>query len=69
VEFELGEPSQIKIELFDALARRVKSFVVEEKMGAGQHRIGISDLDISPGVYWLRTSIGKLDFFTKLIKI
>ncbi|MBI1225467.1 MAG: PKD domain-containing protein [Bacteroidetes bacterium] len=69
LELELSEPSELDIELFDALGRRVQLIVSTAKLGAGHHLLSLQDLNISPGVYWLEiTAAGKQRFFTKLIK-
>lgn len=69
VEFELDEPAEVSLVLFDAMGRQVRQLVSDGKMGAGRQRIGFQETGLSSGIYWLRINYGKNIASKKLIKI
>ncbi len=69
VEFELKEAAEVDLVLYDAMGRLVRQFVSQGKMGAGRHRVGVGDLEIPAGVYWLRLATGGRQFFTKAVRM
>ncbi len=69
VEFELYEPAEVRLTLFDAMGRQLRQIVSQSKMGAGQHWIGVDGIGLATGVYWIRMNQAENIASIKLIKI
>ncbi len=59
IQYELPEPNQVKLELFDVLGRKVAT-LVEARQDAGVHRYALQagSLSLSSGVYFYRLTAG-----------
>ncbi len=69
LEYELQEPSEINLQLFDAMGRMVQLPFSDSKMGTGRHRFGLNLEDVSAGFYWLKFSDGRRIQSMKLVKL
>jgi hypothetical protein len=71
IDFEVGEPDDVRLEIFDLEGRRVRVLLTERR-AAGPHRIRWDGADdaghaIASGVYLCRLSIGSDAFAGKLL--
>jgi hypothetical protein len=53
IAFELNEPSDVRLNLFDVRGRLVRN-LVEGRKEAGVHEIALDGRTLVPGVYWYR---------------
>jgi hypothetical protein len=53
VQFELSEPTQVRLEVFDVVGRRVK-ILAAEQYPAGQHFVTFRADNLSSGIYFIR---------------
>jgi hypothetical protein len=58
IRYALPEPSDVKIEIYDILGRRVETLIHEEHQ-AGYHRVAWDAADYSSGMYFYRILAGK----------
>lgn len=59
IEYQLPEPSAVKLELFDVLGRKVASLVdARQEAGSYRYRLQASSLSLASGVYLYRLTAG-----------
>ena len=66
IEFELPENAQVELTLMDAMGRRVKQ-VMYENRAAGKHRIPLSTADLPAGAYFCSLRTGKERVTVKML--
>jgi hypothetical protein len=69
VDFELSEPSEVSLSLFDGMGRQVPILGYESRLDAGKQRIGLNGIVLTSGVYWLKINLGELSLTRRLVKI
>jgi hypothetical protein len=57
IEFTLARASEVKLEIFDILGRKV-AMLAEGRLGAGKHRVRWDAGEVPSGVYFYRLSAG-----------
>lgn len=67
--FVLPVPSEVRLEIFDLLGRRMASFAPVEPQAAGQHDVQVSTAGWRPGIYLGRLEVGGRHATGKLVVI
>ena len=67
--FVLPVPSEVRLEIFDLLGRRMVSFAPVEPQAAGQHDVQVSTAGWRPGVYLGRLEVGGRHATGKLVVV
>ena len=65
VQFELTEPTQVRLEVFDVVGRRV-SVLAAEQYPAGQHFVTFRADNLSSGIYFIRFQTPRTVNFRKI---
>ena len=65
ISFELGNDSQVTLEVFDMLGRRVAT-LINSKMASGTHSVTFDASQLSSGVYITRLKAGQRVFVNKM---
>jgi len=65
----LPEPSQVKVEVFDALGRRVATLHNGTLAGGSPVRFALDGDTLPPGLYIVRATTGKLNATRRLIRV
>ncbi|GIV57475.1 MAG: hypothetical protein KatS3mg042_0388 [Rhodothermaceae bacterium] len=58
ISFLLPEPTQVTLEVFDLLGRRVHALIRDEEMPAGKHSVVFRGDELSSGIYIYRITAG-----------
>ncbi|HUF07830.1 MAG TPA: T9SS type A sorting domain-containing protein [Rhodothermales bacterium] len=58
ISYTLADPRHVKLTLHDALGRTVRE-VLDDRVGAGSHRVEVDASDLASGVYFYRMEAGE----------
>jgi deoxyribonuclease-1 len=58
IAFELDEPCGVSLALYNIRGQRVVQLLDGSRLPAGEHRVSLSNDDLSPGVYYYRLTAG-----------
>jgi len=66
VSFELNEPSNTSVTLFDLLGKKVRT-IQQGRISAGDHSLSIEKENLTPGIYFVKLRVDSQEFTKKLI--
>ena len=66
IEYEIGEPSQVLLELYDLLGRRITT-IVDAYQAAGQYKVTLDARQLSSSAYMYRLKVNGFEETRKLI--
>jgi hypothetical protein len=67
VNFTLDNDSAIKIELFDAIGRKIKT-VAHKNLEAGLHHLAIDGEELTKGIYFVELTMGNQSAKKMIVK-
>ncbi|MFN3134725.1 MAG: T9SS type A sorting domain-containing protein [Candidatus Kryptonium sp.] len=68
IEFDIPEFTDVKLEVYDVLGRKVRT-LVDERLGAGRYRVRFDAFDLPSGVYFYVLSANKFTSVKKMVLV